>query len=641
MRSLARPRLRDDIVKELARLIASGELTDRLKEEAIAEQLGVSRTPLREALLILERDGIVISEVNKGFRVSPVNERRVRELYPVLGALEGLAIRDGFAALKEKVPELRAINDQLAAARTNPKRYELDRKFHATLCSGAANTMLAATLGTLKLQAQQVDGAHDRGMANLEGSVKEHAAIVNLIAHDHADQAAAKVEAHWRGGIDVVVRWLQRAIVLVVMLGVAHASTLKKTACPVKTVGNVECYTLTVPENRAKPNSRTIGIPIVVMKARAAKPAEPIVLFTGGPGGSELRDGLDPAKVPPAATHDFILFQQRGTKLASPELSCPEWDPAKTVAQKRDAAAACGKRLTASGIDLDGYDTAAIVDDFLDLARLLKTGPVNAYAVSYGTEVVLELIRKQPKTIHAAVLDSVLPTDIRYDEMSVEGVLHALDQILDHCSLDPDCRAKYPDLRHRFEAARTKSGRARDIMEALGDVLEEHGGAKTVPKLVDEIAHGDLSTVDKILKDNAGPSNLMRGLRLSVWCREDEPDTKPAWKYPELQNWDTRSFDPSVCKAWPVTPTHPDHSAVKSDVPVLIYAGEYDPVTTPTWGRRLLRSLTHAFFVEVPGQTHVAGNGPCTAEITTAFFRDPSRLPDLSCIARDPGLLFD
>src|ERR1041384_2881264 len=71
MEPLIRSRLRDEIAERLATLIAAGELgTERLKEVELAGQLGVSRTPLREALLMLEREGLVVSEVNKGFRVA-------------------------------------------------------------------------------------------------------------------------------------------------------------------------------------------------------------------------------------------------------------------------------------------------------------------------------------------------------------------------------------------------------------------------------------------------------------------------------------------------------------------------------------------------------------------------------------------
>src|ERR1043165_6494164 len=111
MEPLIRSRLRDEIAERLATLIAAGELgTERLKEVELAGQLGVSRTPLREALLMLEREGLVVSEVNKGFRVAALSEARVRELYPILGALEGLCVREAGERLRARAREPGAVN---------------------------------------------------------------------------------------------------------------------------------------------------------------------------------------------------------------------------------------------------------------------------------------------------------------------------------------------------------------------------------------------------------------------------------------------------------------------------------------------------------------------------------------------------
>ncbi|HEV7553818.1 MAG TPA: GntR family transcriptional regulator, partial [Kofleriaceae bacterium] len=156
MRALTRSRLRDDIVDQLAELIVDGELpeVERLKEVELAGRLGVSRTPLREALLILERDGLVMSEANKGFRVAPLSETRVRELFPILGTLEAMAVREGGAALIAKAKELRAANKQIRAG-TGGKRYLLDRRFHELLWESCTNRSLVALLRRVWLEAKR------------------------------------------------------------------------------------------------------------------------------------------------------------------------------------------------------------------------------------------------------------------------------------------------------------------------------------------------------------------------------------------------------------------------------------------------------------------------------------------------------
>jgi DNA-binding GntR family transcriptional regulator len=210
MQALPRSRLRDDIVGRLATLIASGELEGgRLKEVKLASQLGVSRTPLREALLILEREGLVTSEVNKGFRVAELSEARVRELYPILGALEGLAVRESGERLRARVGELRAVNAALRTSRTKARRHALDRRFHELLRDACPNRSVVALVQRLWLSAQRFDGAADRGMADPVGSLREHVAITDAIARGDFAGAAGRIDEHWRRGIDVVVRWLR------------------------------------------------------------------------------------------------------------------------------------------------------------------------------------------------------------------------------------------------------------------------------------------------------------------------------------------------------------------------------------------------------------------------------------------------
>src|SRR5262249_47317337 len=190
--------------------IASGELgRDRLKEVELARQLGVSRTPLREALLILESEGLVVSEVNKGFRVAALSEARVRELYPILGALEGLCVREGGEHLRARIGELRAVNAALRTSRTRARRHALDLKFHELLRDGCPNRSLVELVRRLWLQAQRFDGAADRGMADPAGSLRDHVAITDAIARGDFAGAAQRLEAHWRRGIEVVVRWLR------------------------------------------------------------------------------------------------------------------------------------------------------------------------------------------------------------------------------------------------------------------------------------------------------------------------------------------------------------------------------------------------------------------------------------------------
>lgn len=747
-----RNRLRDEIVQELAGLIASGELreVERLKELELAARLGVSRTPLREALLVLESEGLVVSEVNKGFRVAALSEARVRELYPILGSLEALAVRGGGGPLLARAGELCAVNERLRVARGNVRRHALDRQFHELLWSGSENATLVDLLRRLWRQAQQFDGAAERGMADLDGSTSDHAAIADAIGRGELDGAACRLEAHWRKGVDVVIGWLRRrgapALLPLLVLafwpacappaatppqparpaltgaaltnatprgtalttaapratalvnapttaaptGAATAPafaagvSLTPSPCPVPAAPGegFECFTFVVPENRARPDGKTIALPIVRVRSRAATPGEPLIFLTGGPGNNAfpkrlVREPLEHM----LADRDYIVLPQRGTRHTVPELTCPEWDTAgreawaknltfaETVARRRAAAATCGKRLRAAGIDLEGYDTAAVVADLFDLGRALGLSGYHLYGLSYGTLVALEALRSapSPSPIRSVVLDSTLPPDVRYDEFATDNVLRSLDRLLDQCAVDPACGKAYPRLRARWGEALARAQRspatisitppngapftmklsARNLIDAVASTLESPSKLATLPRFVDDIARGRFEGVASIVAEGAEPSSTAYGQRLSIWCRDEANAID--WRavedqiadHPELGGYFTAAFARDVCAAWPASPSKAPHSPVISTTPTLILAGEYDPVTPPEWGRRAARTLSQSYFVEIPGMSHGASFRSCGNGIVLAFLRDPTRLPDVTCVARTPALTFE
>ena len=90
---LARPSLHEELVKRLRQAIVEGSLEPGAKvpERELCENLGVSRTPLREALKVLANEGLVILESNRGARISNVTMEELEAAFPVIAVLEGLA----------------------------------------------------------------------------------------------------------------------------------------------------------------------------------------------------------------------------------------------------------------------------------------------------------------------------------------------------------------------------------------------------------------------------------------------------------------------------------------------------------------------------------------------------------------------
>ena len=181
-----------------------------MDEAELASELGVSRTPLREALLQLSSEGLIRFEMHRGFFVAELNEDVVRQLYPIIGTLESLAVRNGGTELIRLASKLRELNELLREDRLGTgELFEVDREWHRMMTSTCANEALIDLIEATKARAMRFDGATRRGLAARSKSREEHERIVDAIADGYLDRAAVLLERHWKSGADVVVEWLR------------------------------------------------------------------------------------------------------------------------------------------------------------------------------------------------------------------------------------------------------------------------------------------------------------------------------------------------------------------------------------------------------------------------------------------------
>ena len=104
---------------------------------------------------------------------------------------------------------------------------------------------------------------------------------------------------------------------------------------------------------------------------------------------------------------------------------------------------------------------------------------------------------------------------------------------------------------------------------------------------------------------------------------------------------DERTASPEVCQAWKVQAASAvENTPVRSDVPALIFAGEFDPDTPPMWGRRLLTVMPNAVYVEMRGRSHGAGFNACGGQIVSAFTKHPAGPVPVDCALKLAGADF-
>jgi len=170
----------------------------RLRETEISERLHISRTPVREALRILEAEGLVAHQPRLGVSVRSLDYAEVMELYEMRAVLEGTAARLAARAASDiEIAELRAVNEEFAAARASAARAtELNRQFHRALQDSAKNRYLVKAIGALEKTMLILGPTTLIEAERAEATVSEHARVLDAVEARDGARAENEMRAH-------------------------------------------------------------------------------------------------------------------------------------------------------------------------------------------------------------------------------------------------------------------------------------------------------------------------------------------------------------------------------------------------------------------------------------------------------------
>ncbi len=194
--------LRDIVFKTLREAIITGELKpgERLMEIKLANELGVSRTPVREAIRKLELEGLVIMTARKGAEVAPINEKDLMEVLEIRKTLEGLACELAAEnATKAKINQFKEINEKILQAINEENIEEItknDVEFHEAIYAITNNRRLVQMLHQLKEHIFRYRLEYIKDMKNKETIVDEHTRIIEAIATNDSKTAKKEIEKH-------------------------------------------------------------------------------------------------------------------------------------------------------------------------------------------------------------------------------------------------------------------------------------------------------------------------------------------------------------------------------------------------------------------------------------------------------------
>ncbi len=207
------PRLADDVYEQILSAILNGQIApgDRLIQEKIAAEINISRTPVREALLRLEQDGILEMSGRKGFSIRQISEQEVADLYGAREAIEGYG---AFWVAANRTPaRLAAIDARVRAEEGHATRdveveFKLNRDIHREIVAQTENKFLLGMFDSIwgRGISLWLFAATRANQAPPEPDV--HRALYNVIATGSPEEAQAAMIDHVREGYDRQIKGL-------------------------------------------------------------------------------------------------------------------------------------------------------------------------------------------------------------------------------------------------------------------------------------------------------------------------------------------------------------------------------------------------------------------------------------------------
>ncbi len=212
---LHRPSVSVEVAEHIRSLIFNGTLKagQRVPQDAIAAELGVSRIPVREALITLEADGLVASEPHRGTFVVPIRSEDIEDHYRIYGMAQGLAARGAARRITEPVlARLDELHEQMSASQDVDQVHDLNWEFHALINRTGASRRTLSVLRHLSHNLPRE--VYSLPAAASPQANRGHARIIAALRAGDADEADLANREHVQEEGDQVVAALKRSGVL-------------------------------------------------------------------------------------------------------------------------------------------------------------------------------------------------------------------------------------------------------------------------------------------------------------------------------------------------------------------------------------------------------------------------------------------
>jgi DNA-binding GntR family transcriptional regulator len=208
---IGRANLSDALAAELRNMIVDGRLGagERINEVHLAARLGVSRTPLREALAGLGQEGALSAVPRIGWFVRPLSLDEFAQIYPIRSYLDPQALRLAGLPARERLDRLEALNDRILAEHDPDTIITLDDEWHLELIAECPNKVLLALIGQFIRRTRRYEIALMRERRNVAVAAGKHREVLTALDRRDLGGACAALRVNLESGFEPIAAWLR------------------------------------------------------------------------------------------------------------------------------------------------------------------------------------------------------------------------------------------------------------------------------------------------------------------------------------------------------------------------------------------------------------------------------------------------
>lgn len=431
---------------------------------------------------------------------------------------------------------------------------------------------------------------------------------------------------------------------------------------------------LNVPETWGVNDGKTIKIAVTILKKSSnVKDSNAIVFVQGGPGASGIENIWSWLEHPLRKNNDIILFDVRGTGYSEPRLSqglgkkfleilAKNQSEEEDEKQKTNAAMLCKQDLINRGINIDAYNSLAVANDLHALKSALNYKNWNVYGVSYGTYMAQVYANNYAGDIKSLLLDSAIYDISTYYVDNTANYMNSLHKVFEICKSKKTSNEQYPNLEKTYykviadlernpltvsvDKSLIPSGtftyNAEDFKIAVQQALYNKKLVEIIPLLIYQFHERKGESLGNLVSAFSSLLGMDYGVYYCVSCNETLPNNDFS-KYQENASQfkglnggiSFYKSDFKVCDAWnsnrtEATKKHNNLSNLSSATyPVLVFSGEFDPITPLDNGKKVAERFNKAYYIEAKTYGHVPSFTKIGYKVAEKFIDDPKQRIDI------------